>query len=203
MIEGVYNIAECKQHGSYIANSAGCPRCGKKPTEAAKNGGTRVLATMPSALVSKTEKAAFLSYSDYIAKYKRSSKTEYERYKYLWACVQDGTIRGLRCQPKFELFKGLRPSSNILRPRPKKIQDIGYTADFEYIYQGIRVIEDVKGTYGNSKKNRKKGIVGKPIISDSARLRHKMLQGLHPDLVFKIVTDTSEAIESTRGLEAA
>lgn len=112
------------------------------------------------------------------------SKPELARYKdCLRLLHQAGTIQDLIIHPKDVLMVGIRPDKNIFRDKPKKIQDITYSADYSYTYQGITIIEDVKGTYKSGKKK------GKPIITPASRLRHRMLQILRPDVVFDIVCD--------------
>jgi len=80
-------------------------------------------------------------------------------------------------------------SENLLRPA-KKAQAITYTPDFSYIYQGVLVVEDVKGA---TKK-------GEPIIYPEAKLRHRLFQLLYPEIVFCIVTKPKE-FEWAFGLE--
>jgi len=201
MIESIDQIANCSVHGSYMKSLGACPRCDKSP-EMPKTGANSGSYSLKGTNTQKPLKRGLLSYSEYSEKYTRSSKTEYERYKYLWACMQDGTITNLKCQPPFDLLPSVKLKANILRKKSTQ-RKITYTADFEYSYCGIRVIEDVKSTYGNSENNRRLNRVGEPIVSDVSRLRHKMLQAMYPDMVFKIVTNTSEAIEQLDNSEAA
>jgi hypothetical protein len=67
------------------------------------------------------------------------SKKEADRFlelNYLHRC---GKIKDLKLQPKFLLMKGFKHDK-------RKIRDIFYVADFQYINQdGKAVVEDVKG----------------------------------------------------------
>ncbi len=67
-----------------------------------------------------------------------ASKLESQRYLQLKIMEGAGVIRGLECQPKFDLW-----ATNLKTKKPKKIGR--YTADFRYIENGEEVYEDVKG----------------------------------------------------------
>lgn len=67
-----------------------------------------------------------------------ASKMESQRYLQLKIMEGAGVIRGLECQPKFDLW--------VTNLETKKRTKIGrYTADFKYIENGEEVYEDVKG----------------------------------------------------------
>jgi len=170
MIENIDDILVCSKHGAYAKSQVVCPRCGKKPTEAPKNGGTQFLATMPSVLVSKTEKVPFLSYSAYITKYTKSSKTEYDRYCTLWSLADSGIIQDFECQPKFELRPRIIVKKTELFPKPYTQAREIYTADFRYTIQGYTIIEDVKGAKIKGKTRQLK-----PYVKTAARNKHKSL----------------------------
>lgn len=124
------------------------------------------------------------------------SDIEGRRYRHLKQLQLDGVISGLtpsignEKKIKFKLLdKVVLPANNLRKKITQRA--ISYTPDFCYFLNDVYVIEDVKGKYGNSKKNRTKGIVGKPIIGADARLRHKLLQASMPDAVFIIVIDAN------------
>lgn len=73
--------------------------------------------------------------------HKFDSKKEAKRYGYLQLLVTLGEIKDLELQPRFELIKGVKFSTDA-RAKPA----IRYTADFAYtdVVTGKRVIEDVK-----------------------------------------------------------
>lgn len=115
------------------------------------------------------------------------SQTEYKRYLVLAARLTDGLITNLEVHPSFELLAKI----------PKIQSAITYTGDFAYWYEGRYILEDVKALYGNSERNRKRGIAGKAIVSPEARLRHKLVvsklyakYGINFE--FRIVTNPDE-----------
>jgi hypothetical protein len=127
------------------------------------------------------------------------SAIEGERYLYLRSLEEDGIISNLIpsetvSKPVYEIAPRVVLPKNSLRPKQRIQARITYTPDFEYIYRDTQVIEDVKGAYGNTRKNRAKGIAGKAIVSPAARLRHKLLLAQYPHFIFKIVTDPTEGI---------
>lgn len=75
------------------------------------------------------------------------SKTEMERYLFLLELEFEGLISNLRCQPRY-----------VLQPSCKnpKISVITYVADFEYIKDGVTIVEDVKGMPTQVAKLKKK-----------------------------------------------
>lgn len=66
------------------------------------------------------------------------SKKEYERWVVLKLMQREGTIHGLQRQVPFILVPTQKKSAGIERP-------VKYIADFVYIADGVRVVEDVKG----------------------------------------------------------
>lgn len=115
------------------------------------------------------------------------SQTEYKRYLVLAARLTDGTITNLEVHPSFDLLAKI----------PKIQSAITYTADFAYFFEGRYIVEDSKGIYGNSERNRKRGIAGKAIVTPESRLRHKLLTAkLYAkygiNFEFRIVTNPDE-----------
>lgn len=70
---------------------------------------------------------------------KFDSRAEYERWLDLKSLQADGKITGLQLHPRFELQPAFTSASG------QRYRAITYTADFEYMRDGVRVIEDVKG----------------------------------------------------------
>ena len=70
---------------------------------------------------------------------KFDSQAEYRRWLDLSMLQADGEIIGLKMQPKFELQPAFTSANG------QRYRAITYTADFEYMRGGVRVIEDVKG----------------------------------------------------------
>lgn len=68
------------------------------------------------------------------------SKSEARRYEVLRLLERDGRISELQLQPSFVLAPAVR-FSDVKRQKPA----LKYVADFEYIENGVTVIEDVKG----------------------------------------------------------
>lgn len=81
-----------------------------------------------------------------------ASRAEGRRYTELKLLERAGVITGLKLQPRFQLLDAYRNGAG------KRIRGITYTADFEYIEDGKRIIEDVKSratktqAYGLRKK---------------------------------------------------
>ena len=67
-----------------------------------------------------------------------ASKAEARRYAELKLLEKAGKIAGLRCQPKYEIHPAFRV-------RGEKHRAIHYVGDFEYIENGVCIVEDVKG----------------------------------------------------------
>jgi len=66
------------------------------------------------------------------------SKAEAHRYQELVLMQRTGLISDLELQPEFVLQDGFRRNNKAHR-------EIKYRADFRYIQDGARVVEDVKG----------------------------------------------------------
>lgn len=119
--------------------------------------------------------------------YTFDSTLEFHRYEVLKIRSMLNLITDLQVHPKF-----------ILLPKiPKVVSAITYEADFSYMLGDKLICEDVKAVYGNTKKNRAKGIAGKAIIKADARLRHKMLLAklwheYGDKAEFRIVTEIGE-----------
>lgn len=159
----------------------------KKPKNAPKQVSVKTIGTEPNQPHQRGKKVLFDSYTF-------DSNPEYERYVYLKSLLEQRIIHSLFVHPKWSLLPRVVLEPNALRVKITQ-RAITYSADFEYFYQGLHVVEDVKGAYGNSKNNQKKKRVGKPIISDVSRLRHKMLQAKYPSMVFLIITNPNLDIQ--------
>jgi len=66
------------------------------------------------------------------------SKKEAMRYEVLKAMQQSGEISDLQLQVKFDLLPTIKRESETLRKK-------SYIADFVYMQEGKRIVEDVKG----------------------------------------------------------
>lgn len=66
------------------------------------------------------------------------SKFESEHYASLRLLERAGVITNLKLQPRFELQEGFEYKG-------RRIRKIEYVADFEYIKDGKRIVEDCKG----------------------------------------------------------
>lgn len=160
-----------------------CGSCGKsryganinigsitKPTQKPKTAQKRDLSIVSGVLSAESEKTAFLSVSEYMAKYSKSSKTEYDRYCYLWSLADRGIIHDFECQPEYELNPRIVVEPTKLFPN-KVIQSREiYTADFRYRIDGYTIVEDVKG---GKIKGTKRQL--KPYVKTAARNKHKSL----------------------------
>ena len=65
------------------------------------------------------------------------SKKESERYSELRLLERSGAISDLKLQPKFELQEGFTCQG-------RKERAIYYIADFQYVFRGQTIVEDVK-----------------------------------------------------------
>ena len=92
---------------------------------------------------------------------KFDSKKEAKRYKELRMLEKAGKIKDLTLQPVFLLQEGFYYQG-------KAIRQITYRADFEYIENGKRVVEDVKG-----------------FKTDVYKLKKKLFLKKYPDIVFR------------------
>lgn len=80
------------------------------------------------------------------------SRKEALRYEYLMQLVRCGVISDLRLQPQFTL------QESYLTETGERVRAIRYTADFSYMKDGQRVVEDVKSRATRTKeylRNRK------------------------------------------------
>ena len=66
------------------------------------------------------------------------SKAEARRYQELALLEKAGVISGLRLQPEYELIPAFKKMHRSFR---KTV----YIADFEYVENGRKIVEDVKG----------------------------------------------------------
>ena len=89
------------------------------------------------------------------------SKKELKRYLELKMLEKAGKIKDLKLQPVFLLQEGFYYQG-------KAIRQITYRADFEYIENGKRVVEDVKG-----------------FKTDVYKLKKKLFLKKYPDVIFK------------------
>lgn len=86
---------------------------------------------------------------------KFDSKWEADRYLQLLYLEQQGVIRDLQLQKKFELIPAVREPDTVGKrggvKRGKVIERaVNYVADFVYIKNGETVVEDAKGYYDTS-----------------------------------------------------
>lgn len=119
-----------------------------------------------------------------IGEYVFDSKLEAQRYMFLLSLLQEGVIQQLIPHPEFIIQHGTILSTNALHPKKRKRANLTYTADFEYIYKGLTIIEDVKGAYTNTRKGHKKG---DPLVSPASKLRMNIIQRRHPEYVLVMV----------------
>jgi hypothetical protein len=132
------------------------------------------------------------------------SLIEWQRAAYLYSLQEDGVISHLVLDKSLlttTLVKGVKLAKHPLRPRAAKLADISYTPDFSYCYDGATVVEDVKGTYGNSAKNRAKKLAGRAIVTPASRLRIRLYQIQYPDVIFRICTVATASVDSCDSYE--
>lgn len=80
------------------------------------------------------------------------SRKEALRYEYLLHLLRCGVISDLRLQPQFTL------QESYLTETGERVRAIRYTADFSYIQDGKKIVEDVKSSATRTKeylRNRK------------------------------------------------
>lgn len=179
-------LSYCDIHGYYAYHLGKCPVCDRASDILVGVGiGSEqfALAYTFGASAKPKQKGNKVEFEGHVF----DSQTEYKRYLVLAARLVDGLISNLEVHPSFELLAKI----------PKIQSAITYTADFAYFFEGRYIVEDVKGIYGNSERNRKRGIAGKAIVTPESRLRHKMLQFLlfqkYGDMFsFKIITNVYE-----------
>lgn len=124
---------------------------------------------------------------------KADSTGEYNRFEFLLKALAKGEISELHFHPQFCILPQTKLPKNLFRKKAAVQSQIKYTADYSYMYKGVFVAEDFKASFGDTPKNRAKNRVGKPIMQNGARDKHKLLtaqliaqygSGAH----FKIVT---------------
>ena len=96
--------------------------------------------------------------------YTFDSIAEYHRYTELKLLQRSKIISDLKVHPVYLLQKGFKTKEG------KAVRAIRYEGDFEYIENGIKVVEDVKG-----------------VETAVFKLKHKMFVKQYPDIRFEIV----------------
>ena len=91
------------------------------------------------------------------------SKKEGNRYKELRLLERAGEISNLELQPRFLL-------QDKFKKNGKTYRKIEYVADFKYIENGKKIVEDVKG-----------------MQTDVFKLKHKIFEKVYPDLELRII----------------
>lgn len=86
------------------------------------------------------------------------SQKEANRFDELMLMLRAGIIKDLRLQPEFTL------QESFTTPQGEKIRAIKYRADFQYIRDGVTVVEDVKGYKTKDYELKRKLMAGKGII---------------------------------------
>lgn len=193
-----YDAIECTLCGYYYMRHLGaCPNCYPEQASNTTNIGYLAIAypnKLDSAVkvIEKAQKGQSKQRSKKIEAdgYIFDSKLEYERYSYLKQMELIGEIWALTVHPSF-----------VLLPAIKGLQSaVTYTPDFAYIKSpNLYCYEDVKGSYGKSRRNDAKNLTGKAIISPEARLRHKfftamMVDKWGKDFRFRIITEYNDDI---------
>lgn len=113
------------------------------------------------------------------------SEKESKRYLFLRQAQADGIISDLELQPKFELIPAIKETYvKHLKTKDKLCErtaqlPITYTADFEYVKDGERVIEDVK--------------ISKSLLPKEFVLKVKMMKYFH-NIDVKLVFKPTEPI---------
>lgn len=85
------------------------------------------------------------------------------RYKELRLLERVGEISNLELQPRFLL-------QDKFKKNGKTYRKIEYVADFKYIENGKKIVEDVKG-----------------MQTDVFKLKHKIFEKVYPDLELRII----------------
>lgn len=88
---------------------------------------------------------------------------ESRRYKELKILLNAGKIQELELQPHFLLQESFKKNGRTFRK-------IEYIADFMYVENGKRIVEDVKG-----------------IQTDVFKIKHKLFEKMYPELELKII----------------
>lgn len=112
------------------------------------------------------------------------SKLEAQRYMFLLSLEQEGIIKGLDDHPSWTIQEGTILAANSLHSKTRQRGELTYTADFQYTFQGVIVIEDVKGAYTNTRKGHK---AGAPLVSPASKLRMNIIQRRYPEYVLVMV----------------
>ena len=116
---------------------------------------------------------------------KSDSEKESKRYLFLKQAQADGLISDLELRPKFELIPAIREKYiKHLKTKDKICErtvqlPITYTADFEYVKDGERIIEDVK--------------ISKSLLPKEFVLKVKMMKYFH-NIDVKLVFKPTESI---------
>lgn len=92
-----------------------------------------------------------------------ASKAEARRYQQLSLMEKTGEIKCLRLQPEYELIPRFKKGNRTYRRTV-------YIADFEYIENGKKIVEDVKG-----------------FATDVYKLKKKMFEYKYPEMTIKEV----------------
>lgn len=103
------------------------------------------------------------------------SQLEANRYLELRSMQERGEISELTVHPKYIL----QPA--FVMDNGEKVRAITYTPDFDYIENGVRVVEDVKAWMTDKRTGKRK-----PLVQEDCELKIKMLKHLRPDIVFRI-----------------
>jgi len=122
--------------------------------------------------------------------HKFDSEMEAQRYQHLWACQQEGQIGDLKAHPAtFVINDRITLKPNAIRPKTRYKQKRVYTPDFFYIYQGVSVYEDFKGS------KRQKGYARASLAHSffiASLLEHMPSEAFHFKVVTNIHADPSE-----------
>ena len=103
------------------------------------------------------------------------SQMERDRYLELRAMQERGEITALEPHPKYILQPAFTMDNG------EKVRAITYTPDFDYIQNGVRVVEDVKAWRLDKRTGRRR-----PLVQEDCELKIKMLKRLRPDIEFRI-----------------
>lgn len=103
------------------------------------------------------------------------SKAEGDRYLELRAMQEAGAIAGLTVHPKYTLQPAFTMDNG------ERVRAITYTPDFEYIQNGVRVVEDVKAWMTDKRTGKRR-----PLVQEDCELKIKMLKYMRPDIEFRI-----------------
>ena len=87
--------------------------------------------------------------------FKFDSKREAERFDVLYLLYTSGVIQDLRLQQNFTLVEG------YTKPNGERVWPMVYKADFVYVKDGKRIVEDAKGVRTDKYKIKKKLMLDK------------------------------------------